>query len=143
MNSTLPLTAQFRFPIFLCAVVALMLIITGCSDRKQEMDCPTGLDVNTSKMDQEIRASYSAKQIKNRVVIRGTGELPAGYEAVFVQSPLRVYPPQYLLMRHRLNGNYPSVPQKFSVCVMFRADGPVDRVIVNDADGRHEIDVTR
>lgn len=123
----------------LLGLVCLVMTL-GCAERAW-LDCPSGLDVNTSNMDQEIRATYTAEQAKGRVTIRATGELPSGYEAVFVQSPLKIYPPQFTLMRHKLNGIYPAVQKPFDACVAFKATGPVPQVTVRDADGPHEVKV--
>jgi hypothetical protein len=121
------------------ALISLALLI-GCAERA-DRNCPTGLDVNTARMDHDIRASYSAQHVRNRVMIRATGELPAGYEAVFVRSLMEVYPPTFTVMRRRLNGQWPAEQQRFDACVQFKETDPVTRVTVNDADGPHEVEV--
>jgi hypothetical protein len=128
---------------FLKSATALIgvLLLIGCAER-QQMDCPDRLAVDTSHMDHAVRAKYSAQQVKDRIIIRATGELPAGYEAVFVQSPQQVYPPQLSLMRHRLHGEYRAMQKEFSSCVAFKATDAVDHVTVSDAAGPNEVSVT-
>jgi hypothetical protein len=103
------------------------------------MDCPAGVDVDTSHMDHAIRAQYSVEQAGDRMIVRATGELPAGYEAVFVRSPMQVYPPQFTLMRHRLHGQYPAMQKRFDSCVAFKRTEPVEQITVHDAEGPHAV----
>jgi hypothetical protein len=123
-----------------CAWIALLI---GCAQR-QRMDCPDGLSVDTSHMDHAIRAQqYTAEQANDRIIIRATGELPEGYEAVFVRSPIQTYPPQFTLMRHRLHGQYRAMQQPFDSCVAFKLTDPVEQVTVHDAVGPHDVKVGR
>ena len=130
---------QLRWVLSLCTSV---LILVGCAER-QRMDCPDGLEVDTSHMDHSVRAKYSVEQVTNRIIIRATGELPEGYEAVFVRTARQAYPPEFTLMRHRLHGQYPAMQKNFSSCVAFDRTGPVEQVTVNDADGPHAIKLSR
>ena len=122
-----------------CVCAAL---IVGCAQR-QQMDCPDGLTVDTSHMDHAIRAQYSAEIVNDRIMIRATGELPAGYEAVFVRSPIQTYPPEFTLMRHRLHGQYRAMQKPFDACVAFKQTEPVENVTVHDAEGPHAVKVGR
>ena len=87
------------------------------------------------------RASYRAEQGPDAVIIFATGWHPtAGYVDFFEQSPLRIYPPQFIL-RTIPPMMAPQVLTPFAIWVMFGASDPVETVIVYDADGLHEIKV--
>ena len=87
------------------------------------------------------RASYLAEQVPDAVIIFATGWHPtAGYVDFFEQSPLRIYPPQFIL-RTIPPAMAPQVLTPFAIWVMFGASEPVETVTVHDADGPHEIRV--
>jgi hypothetical protein len=117
-------------------------MMIGCASR-QDVDCPDGLTVDTSHMDQAVRAEYKAEQTKDRVIIHAKGELPAGYEGVFVRAATQIYPPEFTLMRHRMHGEYRALQHTFDSCVAFKLEGPVTSVTVHDADGPHQVRVGR
>jgi hypothetical protein len=118
------------------------ILLLGCAER-QRMDCPDGLEVDTSHMDHSVRAKYTSEQANNRIIIRAAGELPAGYEAVFVRSAKQTYPPEFTLMRHGLHGQYPAMEKNFESCVAFEPTAPVEEVTVNDAVGPHVVKIGR
>ena len=87
------------------------------------------------------RASYRAEQVPDAVIIYAMGWHPtAGYVDFFEQSPLRIYPPQFIL-RTIPPGIAPQVLTPFAIWVMFGASEPIESVTVHDADGAHEIKV--
>ena len=87
------------------------------------------------------RAGYRAEQVPDAVIIFATGWHPTGgYVDFFEQSPLRIYPPQFIL-RTIPPVMAPQVLTPFAIWVMFGASEPVETVTVYDADGRHEIKV--
>jgi hypothetical protein len=87
-------------------------------------------------------AAYTAVQQRGEVVIRAKGENPsAGYETKFMQSMLRIWPPQYVLIRKRPAGMAAQVVTPFEVTASFKAAEPVGQVVVRDGMGRHEVKV--
>ena len=87
------------------------------------------------------RASYRAEQVPDAVIIFAMGWHPtAGYVDFFEQSPLRIFPPQFIL-RTIPPGMAPQVLTPFAIWVMFGASEPIETVTVHDADGAHEIKV--
>lgn len=87
------------------------------------------------------RASYRAEQVPDAVIIFAMGWHPtAGYVDFFEQSPIRIFPPQFIL-RTIPPGIAPDVLTPFAIWVMFGASEPIDIVMVHDADGAHEIKV--
>jgi hypothetical protein len=87
-------------------------------------------------------AALSARQVAGEVVITAKGENPsAGYETKLMQSVLRIWPPQYSLIRKRPAGMSAQVITPFEVTARFKAAEPVPVVIVRDGAGRHEVRV--
>ncbi|HEX2268561.1 MAG TPA: hypothetical protein VHH35_03460 [Pyrinomonadaceae bacterium] len=88
------------------------------------------------------RANYSAEQARDAVIIFASGVHPTpGYTDFFEQSPLRIFPPQFIFHSIPPTGMVPQVLSPFSIWVMFGATEPVETVTVHDADGAHEIKV--
>jgi hypothetical protein len=87
-------------------------------------------------------AAYTAVQQGGEVMIRAKGENPTtGYETKLMQSMLRIWPPQYVLIRKRPAGVAGHVVTRFEVTASFKAAEPVAQVVVRDGMGRHEVKV--
>lgn len=85
-------------------------------------------------------ATYTASQTPAEVIIKATGENPmAGYETKLVMSPLRIYPPQWMLARKPPDGPAAQVITPFEATATFKAAEPVKAVHVSDAAGKHEV----
>lgn len=88
------------------------------------------------------RASYRALQARDAVIIFAFGWHPTpGYIDFFEQSPIDIFPPEFIFHSIPPGGMVPQVLAPFSIWVMFGATEPVKTVTVHDADGPHEIDV--
>ena len=88
------------------------------------------------------RASYNAQQVPDAVIIFATGCHPTpGYVDFFEQSPIRIFPPQFIFRTIPPTGIFPQVLTPFAIWVMFGASEPIETVTVHDADGSHEIKV--
>lgn len=88
------------------------------------------------------RASYRAEQVEDKVIIFAMGWHPTpGYDDFFEQSPIDIFPPQFILRTIPPTGIVLQVLTPFVIWVMFGATEPVDTVTVHDADGAHEIKV--
>ena len=86
--------------------------------------------------------TYSAKQAGGQVTITAKGENPTpGYETKLMQSMLKIWPPQYTLIRKRPSGSAAQVVTPFEISTSFKAAEPVKQVIVRDGGGRHEVTV--
>lgn len=87
-------------------------------------------------------ATYTASQTPDTVMIKAMGENPtAGYEVKIGMSPLRIYPPQFLLYRKKPDGMVAQVVTPFEVCASFKAGEAIKSIIISDAGGRHEVTV--
>jgi hypothetical protein len=89
------------------------------------------------------RSSIRAFRAGPYVLIVAEGKLPSpGYEVDIVQSPLRIYPPQYNLVARSLPGIFPQVvtPYLYGETVRFPEDHPV--VTVHHAEGSDEVEIT-
>ena len=88
------------------------------------------------------KATYTASQTPSEVVIKATGEHPAaGYETKLVMSPLRIWPPQWMLAVKKPDGPAAQVITPFEVTASFKAGEPVRAVRVTDAAGRQDVPV--
>jgi len=88
------------------------------------------------------RSSIRAFRAGQYVLIVAEGEVPTpGYEVDIVQSPLRIFPQQYNLVRRERPGIWPQVvtPYRVAEVVAFPADQPV--VTVHHADGADRVTI--
>lgn len=85
---------------------------------------------------------YRADQVPGGVIIFADGEHPtSGYEAFFTQSPIDVFPPQFILNHRKVGDTVLDVIIPFNIWVSFAASEKIETVIVHDAQGAHEIAV--
>ena len=142
------------------AVITLSFISTACEQQAK----PSSAKANSPEMKSEDpaaaaepsrilgldpgwilvnQAEYTASQAPNEeVTIRATGTHPsAGYETKFVVSPLRIYPPQWLLAMKRPEGPVAQVLTPFDVTASFKASHQISSLRVSDAMGPHDVHV--
>jgi hypothetical protein len=88
------------------------------------------------------RATYRAEQAQDAVIIFAFGWHPTpGYTDFFEQSPIDIFPPQFIFKSIPPYGIVPQVLSPFAIWLMFGATEPIKTVTVHDADGPHEIPV--
>ena len=88
------------------------------------------------------RASYRAEQAQDTVIVFAFGWHPTpGYADFFEQSPIDVFPPEFIFRSIPPGGFWPQVLTPFAIWVAFGASEPVKTVTVHDADGPHQITV--
>jgi hypothetical protein len=88
------------------------------------------------------RNRIRAFRVGRYVLIVAEGNLPTpGYEVDIEQSPLRIFPQQYNLLRRQRPGFWPDVvvPYRYGEVVLFPADQPT--VTVHHGDGQDEVHV--
>src|SRR5688500_13524116 len=89
-------------------------------------------------------ATYSAIQRDGEVTVTATGENPTGgYQTKLYTSPLRIYPPQFILAHKKPDGLATQAFVPFAVTASFKATDAVAAVIVTDGAGKHEVKVTQ
>ena len=89
-------------------------------------------------------AKLHATQKGGEVSITARGESPtAGHEVKLVPSPLRIWPPQYLLAHKKPDGVVAQVITPYEVTATFKAEDAVKAVKVTDAAGGHSVPVER
>jgi len=76
------------------------------------------------------------------IVAKGTTPTP-GYRVHIVQSPIRIFPPQYIVEQCELAGVSAQVISPYHVSDVFRLETPVDSVVVHHAGGRTTVAVER
>lgn len=87
-------------------------------------------------------ATYTASQTPADVIIKAAGEHPTGgYETKLVMSPLRIYPPQWMLAVKKPSGATAQVISPFEATATFKAKDVIQSVQVRDAGGKHTIAV--
>lgn len=90
------------------------------------------------------RGDYTARQAGGRVTITATGESPtAGYQVKLFESPLKIWPPQFILAHKKPDGIVAQVITPYEATASFKADRKVATVVVNDASGRRIVNVAQ
>jgi hypothetical protein len=88
------------------------------------------------------RAGYRAEQARDAVIIFAFGWHPTpGYTDFFEQSPIDVFPPEFIFRSIPPGGMVPQVLTPFAIWMMFGASEPIKTVTIHDADGPHEVPV--
>lgn len=88
------------------------------------------------------RTGLRAFRAGRHLLIVAEGDLPdPGFEVDVQQSPLRIFPQQFNLVRRRLPGFFPAVvvPYRYAEVVVFPVEPPT--VVVHHADGRDDVDI--
>ena len=88
------------------------------------------------------RTSIRAFRAGQRVLIVAEGDLPTpGYETDIVQSPLRIFPQQFNLLRRERPGVWPDVvtPYRYGEAALYPIDQPV--VTVHHAEGQDRVEI--
>jgi hypothetical protein len=139
--------------------VAAVVLVLGCQqhgDRENGMPKSSGQPASAQQPAEAPRvlglepgwelatdADYSASQTPgDEVTLRATGEHPtAGYETKFVMSPMRIYPPQWMLAVKKPTGPAAQVVTPFDVSTSFKANDHIRTLRVTDAAGTHDVKV--
>jgi hypothetical protein len=88
------------------------------------------------------RSSIQAFRAGPYVLIVAEGKLPSpGYEIDIVQSPLRIYPPQYDLVARSLPGIYPQVVTPYLYGETVRYPEDQSTVTVHHAEGSDQVEI--
>ncbi len=88
------------------------------------------------------RAGYHGLQARDTVIIFAFGWHPTpGYTDFFEQSPIDIFPPEFIFHSIPPFVPVPQVLAPFAIWVMFGATEPVKNVTVHDADGAHAVPV--
>jgi hypothetical protein len=130
------------------AAILMIVLVVGCSESKSPMERPLepmAADPNAmtdNGWELAPQASYAASQTPGEVIIRASGENPtAGFETKLVQSPARIWPPQFRLMRKRPDGMVAQVVTAFETSTSFKASEVLREVSVFDARGANRVPV--
>jgi len=88
------------------------------------------------------RTRIRAFRAGRHLLLVAEGQLPdPGFETDIQQSPLRIFPQQYNLVRRRRPGFFPAVfvPYRYAEVVLFPPEAPT--VVVHHADGSDSVDI--
>ncbi len=106
-------------------------------------DAQSGGDGVDELCNEEGEVQYTAQQNGGKVTLTARGQHRTGGFAVrFQDTPIDVFPPEYELRHVRPTGMVTQAITPFEQTTRFPAADPVGRVVVHDAQGRHEIEVT-
>lgn len=90
------------------------------------------------------RTKITGRQASGVVTITASGENPTGgYENQLFESPLRIWPPQFILARKKPDGPATQAITPYQATASFKADRKVATVVVNDASGRSVVSVAQ
>ena len=90
------------------------------------------------------RGDYTARQAAGQVTVTAKGENPTGgYQVKLIQSPLRIWPPQWILAHKKPDGPATQAFTPFETSASFKSDRKVATVTVNDASGKRLVNVAQ
>ena len=86
------------------------------------------------------RSSIRIFQCGGSILICAEGDLPSpGFEVKIEQSPLRIFPPQFNIVRCRLPGVFPQVITPYRICRSFPLGDKVPEITVHHAEGSDQV----
>lgn len=86
------------------------------------------------------RSSIRIFQCGGSILICAEGDLPSpGFEVKIEMSPLRIFPPQFNIVRCRLPGVFPQVITPYKVCRSFPLGDKVPEITVHHAEGSDQV----
>ena len=86
-------------------------------------------------------AAYRAEQVPGTVNLVGDGEHDEdGYEVRFEESPVTIFPPEFSLFHRAPEIRLPKLTP-FQARTSFPVQEWIEKVVVHDAKGRHEVPV--
>lgn len=88
------------------------------------------------------RSSIRIRQCDGNILICAEGDLPSpGFDVAIEQSPLRIFPPQYNIIRCRRPGVFPEVITPYRICRSFPLGDKVPEITVHHAEGSDKVEV--
>ncbi|HYO14233.1 MAG TPA: hypothetical protein VE685_13640 [Thermoanaerobaculia bacterium] len=138
----LPTVAPYHVSLPLDGILGTKGIEVVGANRSETFDVPP-----ESRGGQKEHATgyYRAVQVSGTVLLSAVGMAPsAGYRVFFEQSPIRIFPPEFNLFQEEVCPGA-DVLTPFCVLTSFQSSQapPVERVVVHDGRGRHEVRVTQ
>jgi len=86
------------------------------------------------------RSSVRIFRCDGTILICAEGDLPSpGFDVMIEQSPLRIFPPQYNIIRCRRSGVFPEVMTPYKTCKSFPLADKVPEITVHHAEGSDQI----
>ncbi|HSF39102.1 MAG TPA: hypothetical protein VLT87_04865 [Thermoanaerobaculia bacterium] len=133
----LPVLAPYHVSLPLDGVIGTQGIEVIGANRSERFDVPP----KTAVKPELSVGYYRAVQISGLVILSATGCLRrGGIRVFFEQKPIRIFPPEFDFCQDA-SGFGPEVLTPFCVLTSFQSDAPVERVVVHDRLGRHEVKV--
>jgi hypothetical protein len=137
----LPATAPYHISLPLDGIVGTKGIEVIGANRSERFDVPP--EIRSQK--EHATGYFRAVQISGTVLLGAVGMAPsAGYRVTLEQSPIRIFPPEFNLFQEEVCPGA-DVLTPFCALASFEAsqEPPVERVVVHDRRGRHEVRVSQ
>ena len=100
------------------------------------------MSTRTASNVEPCSAEYRAVEVPGSVTIFAVGtHHTTGYNVFFEQSPIDVFPPEFTLWHTKPAGAVLQVITPFTAHISFGESELIEKVIVHDASGRHEVAV--
>ena len=88
------------------------------------------------------RSSIRIFQCDGAILICAMGDLPSpGFDVRIEQSPLRIFPPQFNIVRCRRPGVFPELITPYRLCKSFPLSDKVLEITVHHAEGSDKVEV--
>ncbi len=85
---------------------------------------------------------YRADQVPGGVIIIAEGKHEtSGYDVFLEQSPIEIFPPQFILKHRKTDGLVLDVVTPFYTFTSFKAAQKIENVFIDDAKGKHSVKV--
>ena len=86
------------------------------------------------------RSSIRIRQCDGNILISAEGDLPSpGFDVRIEQSPLRIFPPQFNIIRCRRSGVFPQVITPYKISTSFPLGDKVPEITVHHANGSDKV----
>ena len=110
--------------------------VVGASESRQ-INVPYG-EIELGNQDGDVK--YRANQVPGGVLIIAEGiNRTSGYDNFFEQSPIEIFPPQFILKQRKPMGGSLDVLTPFTATAWFATKETIEQVTVHDAQGQHQI----
>ncbi|HYH38390.1 MAG TPA: hypothetical protein VD860_09240 [Azospirillum sp.] len=138
----LPALAPYCEPLTLTHAVGTRGVEVIGADKSMKIEVHQFVDEEAKVAPQLGRAAYTARQEGRNLTITASGQNPTpGYCNWIEQSPLKIFPPQYLFYSEPPSGPVSQVITPFEVSRTFVTVPKLQHVVIRDADGPHSVEV--
>lgn len=138
-GSGLPAFAPYSVTIPLDGIIGTKGIEVAGASSSEKIDI---VDDRVELCNERGDVAYRANQVPGGVIIiaEGTHGTP-GYDVFFEQSPIDIFPPEFILKHRKPDGIVIQLETPFTAVTSFETTEKIEEIAVHDAQGRHRIKV--